>query len=219
VLLLVAAALAALGTLPASAATAARRTAALTGTATAVATAPPICGQTSSVGVTPVNDPAIKVSFILKDFWVCVPGSGPLPATVTLLERVDPDVGDIVVPELRKASVGAFELLAGAKIPCLLAVDDEGGGSVPSPSTWQQEIADEAKASGTTVTALHVTGVTVPAGKFLRATFSQTEPGGAVLFIDEYLGASSSKLVVAAFQGSPTSTVIAQASQVMATFR
>ncbi|HTX01275.1 MAG TPA: hypothetical protein VMD59_21000 [Acidimicrobiales bacterium] len=185
---------------------------------TSSASATPVCGTMSPTGVTTVTVRSLGVSFVLQNFWVCVPGNGPLPADVALLERVDAAITNVVVP-LRRATVGAFYLLPGGKIPCLLAVDGTGNGPLPTASAWQQEISDEAKINNTTVTGLHVTSLAVPAGTILEATFSQTEQGGAVIFVDEFLGDAGSRLIDAAFQGSPSSTVVSQAKQVMETLR
>jgi hypothetical protein len=180
--------------------------------------ASPICGDTSTKGQTPVAVAALKLRFVLPNYWVCVPGSGPLPEAVVVLERVDAQVTSLV-PQLRRASVGGFELLPGGRIPCLMTVARTGTGPLPSASFWQQSISGEARATGATLSGLSVKAVTTPGGKVLNATFTEVQAGGATISLDEYLASVSSTLVAFAFQGSPARAVDAQGALVIGTFR
>lgn len=187
----------------------------------AAAPATAICGQTSTTGDTPVTDAKLGVRFVMPNYWLCVPGTGPLPATVLVAERIGGPEITTIVAELRRSSVGGFYLLPGAKIPCEVAVDEGGSGTLPDAATWSQEISDEARADGATIGGLSVSVAAQPGGRFLDATFTESNPGGATFFIDEYLASVGSKLVVTAFQGSPSwhDTIVGQARLIMGSFR
>ncbi len=181
---------------------------------------PPVCGQTDDSGNTPAAVASLKIRFVFPNYWLCVPGTGPLPATVLVAERLSGAISQLV-PSLRRSAVGGIYLLSGGRIPCELAVNPAGTGTLPDAAIWSQEISDDAKAAGTTLTGLQVLAVTEPGGRFLEALYTFSNPGGATYFADEYLTAVASKLVVAYFQGSPSwrNTIVAQGKLVMASFR
>lgn len=172
------------------------------------------CGQIGVHGATPVVDPTLKVAFELPLYWLCVPGTGAVPEVLSVLERVDSVVTQVVTL-LRKATVGAFQLLPGGKIPCLLEVSSPGVGPLPSSATFRAVIENNAGVSGVSLSGLTMSTVNTRAGHFRQAEFTQTEPGGATVFRVEDIGSVAHKLVLIAFQGAPRATVLSQAHLVM----
>jgi hypothetical protein len=214
------AAVGALGSFGGAAAWAAGRGVARADGAAGSAATPAICGQTGVTGQTPVDVASLGVRFVFPNHWLCVPGTGPLPATVLVAERLDSEI-NLIVAALRHAAVGGFYLLPGAKIPCQVAVDQAGTGTLPDTGIWSQQINGDARASGATLAGLHVSLVSEPGGRFLNATLTESNAGGATYFVDEYLASVDGKLVLAAFEGSPVwhNTVVIEARALMSSFR